>query len=422
VPGGCRPRVYVHLGEPKTGTTFVQQAMWGNRAQLAAQGVLLPGYKDQDHFRASRDLREAPRLASDPADPWAGEWDVLAGQAVQAPEAAVISNELLVACNAHQADRAIRSLLAAEVHVVLTVRDIVSLLPAEWQEAVKCGGTVAWERWLDEVIGTAPAADRRRRAWFWKVHDTLAILDMWSRHIPPDYVHVITVPRHGPAGVLWGRFASVLGIESGSFDLPAARVNSSLGLVEAEFLRRFNEALSGEMPEWFYTRNIKRILPGDVLRTRPCQARLVLPPAREVWARQQAEILVAGLRDSKYHIVGDLGELLPQPAACRYVPPAGLPAGQLLETAVQATAALANHMYWESYPARQQRHRPRGPRQKISRLEWAVLNGPLTKRVLRNASQLVAVRRLRVVIWSALIHPGRHRPTPGPAGSRDDRG
>jgi hypothetical protein len=422
VPGGCRPRVYVHIGEPKTGTTFLQQAMWANRARLAAQGVLLPGYEDKDHFRASRDLREAPRLASDPADPWAGEWDVLVGQALQAPEAAVISNELLVACNAHQADRAVRSLGAAEVHIVLTARDIVSLLPAEWQEAVKCGGTIAWEQWLDEVIGTTLAADRRRRAWFWTVHDTLAILEMWSRHIPPDYVHVITVPRQGPPAALWGRFASVLGIESSSFDLPAGRVNSSLGLVEAEFLRRLNEALPGEMPGWFYIRYIKGILAHDVLRARPSQARLVLPPGREAYARQQAEILVAGLRDSKYHIVGDLGELLPQPATCRYVSPTGLPAGELLETAVQATAALASQTYRRSHPARQQEHSPRGPRQRISRLEWAVLNGPRTKRVLRKASHRLAVRRLRVVIWRALIHPTRHRPAPRPAGSRDDRG
>src|SRR5215475_13246602 len=72
VPGGGRPRVYLHIGEPKTGTTFVQQAMWANRAQLAAHGVLLPGYSHRDHSLASRDLRQAPRLDSDPAAPWVG--------------------------------------------------------------------------------------------------------------------------------------------------------------------------------------------------------------------------------------------------------------------------------------------------------------------------------------------------------------
>jgi len=267
VQGARGSRVYLHIGEPKTGTTFVQEAMWGNRAQLAAQGVVLPGYSHRDHSRASRDLREAQRLASDPADRWAGEWDVLTRQALWVRGIAVISDEVLAACNPPQADRGVRSLLPAEVHVVVTVRDIGSLLPAEWQETVKCRGTVSWEQWLAGVIGAASAADRRRRSWFWAVHDTLAILDMWSRHIPPDHVHVITVPRQGPADVLWERFASVLGIDPSSIDPPPTRVNWSLGLVEVEFLRRMNEALPGEMPDWFYTRNIKQILAHNVLST-----------------------------------------------------------------------------------------------------------------------------------------------------------
>ena len=141
MPGGRRPRIYVHIGEPKTGTTFLQRALWSNRARLAAQGILLPGYEGRDHNRASRDLREAPREAADPTDPWTGDWDVLAGQALLAPEAAVISDEILAACYPEQADRAVRSLLAAEVHIVLTVRDLATLLPAEWQETVKTRGT-----------------------------------------------------------------------------------------------------------------------------------------------------------------------------------------------------------------------------------------------------------------------------------------
>ena len=65
--GRPRPRVLVHIGEPKTGTTFLQQVMWSNRAELAAQGVVLPGHHPQDHFRASQDLRGMEKRADDPA-------------------------------------------------------------------------------------------------------------------------------------------------------------------------------------------------------------------------------------------------------------------------------------------------------------------------------------------------------------------
>jgi hypothetical protein len=419
VRGAVRSRIYLHIGEPKTGTTFVQQAMWSNRALLAAQGVMLPGYNHRDHSRASRDLRRARRLAGDPTASWTGEWDVLTGQALRAGGAAVISDEVLAACNPPQADRGIRSLLPAEVHVVVTVRDIASLLPAEWQESVKCRGTAPWEQWLADVIGSTSAADRRRRAWFWAVHDTLAILEMWSRHIPPDHVHVITVPRQGPAEALWVRFASVLGIDSSRTDVPATRVNCSLGLAETEVLRRMNEALPDSVPWWFYTQHIKWILAKNVLSAQAPQLRPALTSAHQAWAAEQSEILVAALRDSKYHIVGDLRDLLSPPASGRPVAPARVPADELLNVAVHATAALADHQYRESQPARRQPEQPRSLRQQASKLEWAVLNGPWTRRVLRNASHLAPVRRLRVLIWCVLMHPSRRRRNPAPAGDLD---
>jgi len=404
------PRIYVHVGEPKTGTTFLQDALWANRARLAVQGFQLPGYSDRDHSRASRDLRETPRPASDPADPWTGEWDVLAGQALCARERAVISNELLAASSPQQADRAVCSLLRAEVHVVVTVRNFAALLPAEWQEAVKCRGTVGWEAWLDAVIAAEGAADRRRRSWFWRVHDTLALLDMWSQHIPPDQVHVVTVPHQDPGRLLWTRFAAAMEIDPGGCDVTGGRRNSSLGYANTEFLRRMNEALPAEMPDWFYAREIKQILAHGVLNDRLRHARLVLPPSHAAWAAEQAEILLAGLRDAKYDIVGDLADLRPAAEASPHASPADQPPVQpaepQLEAAVQAAVALAGRYYQALYPVSQpQPHR--NARQRASDIKWAILNGPGVRRVLRRASHRAAVRRLRVLIWCALMRPGR---------------
>ena len=415
---GSRPRVYLHIGEPKTGTSFVQRSLWNNRARLAARGVLLPGYSHRDHNRASRDVREAVREATDPTDPWVGDWDVLVGQALSAPRAAVISDEILAACNPPQADRAVRSLLAADLHIILTVRDFASVLPAEWQERIKCRDTVGWEEWLDSVVDSTPAADRRARSWFWAVHDTLAILDMWSQHIPPDHVHVITVPPRGATDQLWIRFASVLGIDPGGFDLRESRANQSLGPAEAEFLRRVNRALPADVPFWFYTRDIKRVLALEVLRSRPRNAVLTLPPGRVGWAQDQSEILIAGLRDAKYHIVGDLAELVPQPVTGTYSAPGDRPPGQLLDAAVHATAALLQHMYQEQGGADGRppaggppaaAPRQAGLRQLLVQWEWTLLNGPTAKRILRGASHRPAVRRLRVLIWRVLMRPGRSR-------------
>ena len=52
--------VFFHVGLPKTGTTYLQTMMWHNRAELARQGVLLPGESSRQHLWASGVVREDP--------------------------------------------------------------------------------------------------------------------------------------------------------------------------------------------------------------------------------------------------------------------------------------------------------------------------------------------------------------------------
>jgi hypothetical protein len=402
-------RVYVHAGEPKTGTTFLQDALWDNRQVLAARGIVLPGYNRRDHVRARRDLREELRQQSDLAAPWAGEWDVLTAQVMCAPVASVISDELLAACTEQQVERAVRSLGPADVHVILTVRALDTVLPTEWQETVKCGGSVGWEAWLRAVIDTASASDRRDRSEFWAVHDTPAILQLWLRHVPADHVHVITTPRHRSPQLLWERFASVIGVDPGDIELSQARSNSSLGYAETEFLRRVNERLLADVPDWFYTRNIKSTLAQDVLRAQTGSGRPELSPEQLAWAAGEAELLSASLRDSGVHLVGNVAELHAGQDATRVVAHAVEPA-DMVEAAVASAVALAGQLYQQMYPVRQPRQPLGGPRRAIIELEWRVLNGRLVQRGLRRVSHLRGVRRLRVAIWRVLVRPGRHRP------------
>jgi hypothetical protein len=396
--------VILHIGEPKTGTTSLQQVMWRNRSELAAQGVVLPGHHAQDHFRASQDLRGIQKLASDPAGSWTGEWEILARQAQQAPRVAVISHELFSAADEEQADRAVRSLLPAEVHVALTVRDIATLLPAEWQETVKHRSTRGWEDWLEDVIDTESVSDDRRQYWFWRVHDTLAILELWSRNVPADRVHVImTPPRGSDQRLLWQRFASLLGVDPDTADPSRARPNASLGMPETEFLRRLNQALPAEVPDWFYMWNVKEAVAHTALAARPADARLVLPAEREGWAKEQAEALVAGLRGSGYDLIGDLDELLPRAPAEPYASPASQPAEQMLDAAVDAAAALVVNQYQKTFPAAKPQRGQGEQRGLVSRVESTVAASPWLKRTVRDlSSRFALVRQLRIRVWRAM--------------------
>jgi hypothetical protein len=406
-----RPAVFLHIGEPKTGTTFLQQVMWRNRGELAACGVVLPGHHPQEHFRASQDLRGIQKLPSDPAGSWTGEWDILAHQARQAPRTAVISHELFSASDEEQAERAVASLQPADVHVVLSVRDMATLLPAEWQETVKHRSTRGWEDWLGDVIDRESSSPARRQWWFWRVHDTLAILGVWARYVPAGHVHVIiTPPQNAGTSLLWERFASLLGIDPASADTTRARSNTSLGLAEIEFLRRLNLALPEEVPDWFYMWNVKESVAHQALADRPRGPRLTLPAGRDAWAQEQAKILIAGLGESGYDIIGSLDELMPLPSAGTAVSSAGQPAEQVLDAAVEAASALVLSQYRKEYPAARPR---RGARGLADRVETTVAASPRLKRAVRElSSRYPAVRRLRILAWS-ILERTRRRSEPG---------
>ena len=404
-------RVFLHIGEPKTGTTFLQQVMWGNRRELAAQGLVLPGHHPQDHFRASQDLRGIEKLPSDPAGSWTGEWDIVAQQARQAPQVAVISHELFSAADEEQAARAVRSLQPAEVHIVLTVRDMASLLPAEWQETIKHRNARGWEDWLGDVIDRESVDADRRQWWFWRVHDTLALLALWARHVPAERVHVITMPLpNAGTGLLWERFAGLLGLDPAGADLSQARPNTSLGLPEIEFLRRLNGKLPAEVPDWFYMWTVKEGVAHKALADRPRHGRLVLPADREAWAKEQAEVLIAGLSDSGYQVIGDLDELRPRAsgAASLAGSPADQPPDGVLDAAVDAAAALVVNQYRKEHGAPRGRagaRRGGQPRRAglAGRVEAAVGASPRLKRTVRElSSRYPAVRKLRILAWQTL--------------------
>jgi hypothetical protein len=401
---GTGPKVLLHIGEPKTGTTFLQHVMWRNRDELSAQGVVLPGHHPQDHYRASQDLRGIPKLASDPAGSWTGEWEILARQAQQAPRVGVISHELFSAADPEQAERAVRSLEPAEVHVVITVRDMGTLLPAEWQETVKHRNAKGFTEWLEDVIDRESYSADRRQWWFWRVHDTMAILGIWAQYVPPQRIHVITVPPRGSDNaLLWQRFAALLEVDPASVDISRARPNASLGLPEIEFLRRLNEVLPEEVPDWFYMWNVKEGVAHRALAARPREGRLVIPAEREEWAAKQADVLIEALGESDYDVVGNLEELRPLPVTGPAASPADQPAELVLDAAVHAAAAMVVNQYHRAHPAA--KPQPSSDRQRglVARVESTVASSPRLKRTVRElSSRFPVVRRIRIVAWRRL--------------------
>ena len=78
-----------------------------------------------------------------------------------------------------------------------------------------------------------PRAGDRIGAWFWGVQEIPDILDRWGQDLPPEQVHLVTVPPPGGAPeLLWKRFSQAFGLDGIDLDLEAERHNPSLGVPE----------------------------------------------------------------------------------------------------------------------------------------------------------------------------------------------
>ena len=113
--------VYLHIGAPKTGTSYLQKTLWGNRKILPEQGIFVPLQRPaRMHFDAVADLRGG--MWAD--GPLTATWDELAADVKARPGVAVISEELLCGTPTEQIERIIESMAPTPVHVIHAARDL----------------------------------------------------------------------------------------------------------------------------------------------------------------------------------------------------------------------------------------------------------------------------------------------------------
>lgn len=305
----ARHPVFVHIGEAKTGTTYLQNLLDTNRDALRADGLLYPKCGGSGHVLATLDLRHTT-FKGTPNPNIPGSWQRLVAEIRAWDGPALISCELLAPAAPAHVRRLITSFDFADVHIVFTVRDMARQLPAAWQERVKNRGQDTFAGWLAAIHDPSGPPTSPGRL-FWGLHDVGKILAKWSEGVPAERVHVITVP---PAGgdptLLWKRFAQVLGVEPERYRQPDKSVNSSLGAAEVSVVRRVNVALGGDEFPWVhYDRLMKWYLSPQLAKRRG--EPIDLPPTEYEWAVAKSQQAAKAIADAGYDVVGDLDELIP---------------------------------------------------------------------------------------------------------------
>jgi len=334
-------RAYLHVGAPKTGTTFLQGVLWRNQGALTQAGLHVVGSRRRDHYLAGHDLRDMPFDPADPGLDWTGAWDALAKVATSSEvDNVVISDEHLASLTPTQVQRAVTALAPRDVHVIYATRNLGGLMPSEWQEFVKHRSTLTFDAWARRVMGSAAKGPGR---WFWSVHDPVDVVDRWATHVPRAHIHVMVMPSPSAGkNELWVRFATIIGIDPAAATDFQVEANTSLGLAETELLRRVNVALPDDFPRWHQAGLVRDLLAVKVLGARSPAGRPQLSPALHAKLVKRATAAVSGLKASGCDIVGDLDDLVVPDKA-----PPGDPAPEdaaVLDAAVAAVSGLLVQM------------------------------------------------------------------------------
>ena len=206
--------VHLHIGAPKTGTTYVQNVLWANKDVLEQAGVLVPGHHRYARVHAVREV-----LEWDPAggDPKPNRWRRLAREIKRwGGDSAVLSQEFLCRMTDAQTHAVVDSFPNSSVHAVLTVRDISRLVSAQWQTAMRSRHVWSYTDYAAAVAGVSddPSASAMHDH-FWIRHNYRVILQRWIAEVGLANVTLVTVPQSGAdPEELWRRFCQACEIDA----------------------------------------------------------------------------------------------------------------------------------------------------------------------------------------------------------------
>jgi hypothetical protein len=337
-------RIVLHIGAPKTGTTFLQAVLFHNRARLADAGVLVPGRNRLDHGLAATGARQA---AGGPHRP---DWERLVAEAHDWPGAVVFSNEWFCLADGHHARRALRDLGDAETHIVFTARDFVRQVPAAWQEMLKLGVSTT----LEEFVASL---DSSRSRWRWSVLDPAAVLERWQGP-PPEHVHVVTVPVDGSdPSLLWKRFARACGIEPDDCEIQLDQSRESVSVESARLLQQMGpllrQAIDADTGHWAEPYVwIQQYLSHGLLVPRR-GGKIKMRDEDVATLRERSRATTLALTKSGYDVIGDLNDLTAAETPVEGRHPDEVTDREMLEVAMPLVADLLGRVRRETRRADQ---------------------------------------------------------------------
>ena len=294
-------RLFMHVGTPKSGTTYLQDTLWSHKSGLSSEGILVPLKGPLWHWAAAIEMGDREldlgtrtgalqRLIS-ATNEWEGD--------------VIVSSEFFLHATREKVVEFFSQLNCNEIHVIITARKLLLQVPSAWQQGVKNGNPVTYADFL------ASAMEDREKKPFWRSHNAEKIAHRWSPNLPPGNVHIVVAPDRGAApDELWRRFCNVTNIDSQKFPGLSVSRNPTLGVASTELIRKIlSKSTMGSSSNSQLRRDgVVRNLSMDILARYPDEP-IGCPIELQPWFVEQSQLITAAIEKNGYHIVGDLSEM-----------------------------------------------------------------------------------------------------------------
>lgn len=343
-------RLLLHVGLPKSGTSYLQSVLRNNIDAIRTDGVALVPERRPGTFQLTLQVRGLLREQDPPQAHRALDRFERKLSRCTAPTA-LLTQEALAPTTPEQAQALLARADGREVHVVITARDFARQLSSAWQQRIKDRHTYSFIDLVTAIRNQEePALD------LWRNQDLPRIVANWCSITSPERVHLVTSPRPGTDGNLLERFCRVLGVDAARLDLQGEVRNASIGYVQAELLRRVNEALGDRLTSvrHGYGRVGKKWLAEQILQQQ-AGAPARLPETMRAWCTDLSTEWITAIERSGCKVVGDLGDLVSPESAFGDVPEPT--ETELLQAAAQALADILLERHEEAAAASAQSER-----------------------------------------------------------------
>ncbi|MEW2358075.1 hypothetical protein [Spirillospora sp. NPDC029432] len=344
-------RVVLHIGQQKSGTTYLQEVLGSCTDGLAAKAGILfpPSLREilpdaiENHERATYGLlgTEYPWVSAERAEGERRKWVRLAERVREWPGTVLLSAEALSVVRAPAVGRLADELRPAELDVVVTTRALGRTLPSLWQQHVRNGRALGAPQFFESLAEQrergARAIEEERHLHLWRSFALGGLVRRWAGIA--GRVTVVVNPG-SPPDLLWRRFAEAVGAPC---DLPpedvlVRRTHAGLTLPETELLTYLNRAIEAAGWDVFEARALReRILAGNGARG----PRAGVPEAAAELVRRWSDEDIDDLGRTGAVVLGDVEDLRfrPERDAHRAVSAAGM--GEAAAAAIMAVADRA---------------------------------------------------------------------------------